>query len=268
MRVASLNVCARHADWPKRREVLRDGFATLRPDVVALQETVATAAYDQVADILGDVLQIVHQGRREADGTGCSIASRWPITDTHEFELPSTDRPDDAEFVARSTIVEIAGPDGPFLLAHHKPSWRPGYEQERELESVTLADRIDQVLGDRDLPVVLAGDFDAEPTAASIRFWTGRQSLHGRSVAYRDAWELAHPGEPGPTFANENPLMFQRWGGDLDRRIDYVFVQFRVRGPGLKVVSCDRIFDRPVDGVWASDHYGVYADLAWPGEQG
>jgi len=25
-----------------------------------------------------------------------------------------------------------------------------------------------------------------------------------------------------------------------------------------------RIFDEPVDGVWASDHFGVVADLALP----
>jgi endonuclease/exonuclease/phosphatase family metal-dependent hydrolase len=39
------------------------------------------------------------------------------------------------------------------------------------------------------------------------------------------------------------------WALDLGRRIDYVFV---------------RIFDEPVDGVWASDHFGVVAGLTLP----
>jgi hypothetical protein len=30
------------------------------------------------------------------------------------------------------------------------------------------------------------------------------------------------------------------------------------------VVACERIFDQPVDGVWASDHFGVVADLEVP----
>jgi hypothetical protein len=30
------------------------------------------------------------------------------------------------------------------------------------------------------------------------------------------------------------------------------------------VVACERLFDRPVDGVWASDHFGVVADLEVP----
>jgi hypothetical protein len=29
----------------------------------------------------------------------------------------------------------------------------------------------------------------------------------------------------------------------------------------LEVVSCERIFDEAVDGVWASDHFGVVADF-------
>jgi endonuclease/exonuclease/phosphatase family metal-dependent hydrolase len=47
----------------------------------------------------------------------------------------------------------------------------------------------------------------------------------------------------------------------LGRRIDYVFVRCGDRGPTLDVSACERIFDDPVDGVWASDHFGVVADL-------
>jgi hypothetical protein len=37
---------------------------------------------------------------------------------------------------------------------------------------------------DTDPHVVLLGDFDAAPGAASVRFWTGRQSLAGTSVPH------------------------------------------------------------------------------------
>jgi hypothetical protein len=30
----------------------------------------------------------------------------------------------------------------------------------------------------------------------------------------------------------------------------------------LGIVGCHRLFDRQVDGEWASDHFGVIADLA------
>ena len=34
--------------------------------------------------------------------------------------------------------------------------------------------------------------------------------------------------------------------------------------PTLEATSCALVFDEPVDGVWASDHFGVVADLVVP----
>jgi endonuclease/exonuclease/phosphatase family metal-dependent hydrolase len=108
--------------------------------------------------------------------------------------------------------------------------------------------------------VIVAGDFDADPDAASIRFWTGRQSLEGTSVCYRDAWESANPHTPGDTFTPENPLV-----ADPDwpfRRIDYILVRCGEHGgPTLTITDCRRIFVQPTDGVWVSDHFGLVADL-------
>jgi endonuclease/exonuclease/phosphatase family metal-dependent hydrolase len=48
-------------------------------------------------------------------------------------------------------------------------------------------------------------------------------------------------------------------------RIDYVFVRCGVHGgPTMRIKRCERFLDRPVDGVWASDHFGVFADLDFP----
>jgi endonuclease/exonuclease/phosphatase family metal-dependent hydrolase len=30
----------------------------------------------------------------------------------------------------------------------------------------------------------------------------------------------------------------------------------------MRIDSCERLFDQPVEGTWASDHFGVTADLA------
>jgi len=109
------------------------------------------------------------------------------------------------------------------------------------------------------------GDLDATPDAGSMSFWRGRRSLDGASVCFQDAWETARPGEAGFTFSDENPLV--RAGEvatAVSRRIDYVLVRAGRHGALLQVLRCDRLLDRPVGGVWASDHYGVVADLAVP----
>jgi endonuclease/exonuclease/phosphatase family metal-dependent hydrolase len=92
---------------------------------------------------------------------------------------------------------------------------------------------------------------------------TLRQSLFGASVCYRDAWESAHPQDEGPTYVPDNPIL-----ADTDgpfRRLDYILVRCGMHcGPTLAIKRCQRVFDRPVDGVWASDHFGLMADLEPP----
>jgi endonuclease/exonuclease/phosphatase family metal-dependent hydrolase len=267
VRVLTLNLLApQHADWERRRPVLVDGLARLRPDVVALQETVWGDGYDQAADLLGPGLQVARHSGRSPDGVGAAVASRWPLGTSHEVDLHVTARTAGFPWCAALAVEVLAPPPlGPLLFVHHKPNWQHGYEHERELQAVTAARFVEALLDGRDRHVVLAGDLDDPPDSASIRFWTGRQALDGTSVRYEDAWEVAHPDEAGHTFSPRNPLVL---AGEMSlergRRIDYVMVRCGVHGPTLDVAACSLAFDQPVDGVWASDHFGVVADLRLP----
>jgi endonuclease/exonuclease/phosphatase family metal-dependent hydrolase len=253
-----MNVFGEGADWPTRREALTAGFAELDPDVLTLQETTVRDGVDQARDLVGGEYQIVHQRNRAPDGQGVSIASRWPVTAVHEVDLQLG--PQTAGFPCTTLIAEVAAPDGPLLVVNHFPSWALAAEAARSRQAVIAARAIDDLRPDLDAPVVRAGDLDADPAAASVRFWTGREALEGRSVCYRDAWEKVHPGEPGHTFTPENPIML-----DADwpfRRIDYVLVRCAEHGgTPLAIEGCRLVFDAPRDGVQGSDHYGLLADL-------
>ncbi|WP_158973376.1 hypothetical protein [Streptomyces griseus] len=149
---------------------------------------------------------------------------------------------------------------------HHKPSWPYGWERERELQALATARLAERAIAERSLPhAVLLGDFDATPQAASVGFLKGLQSLEGFSVCFQDAWSTVHPGEPCPTFSSSNPLVRQ---GDMpeiaSRRIDYIMIRCGSYGPTLRVTSCRRVLAGPVNGVYASDHYGLVADLSLP----
>jgi endonuclease/exonuclease/phosphatase family metal-dependent hydrolase len=254
------------ADWDRRREVIRSGLRKLRPDVVALQETVWGDGYDQASDLLGPDYEMARHASRSADGVGAVLASRWPFGNIREVDLHVTERVDDLPWAAAVTAeVLLPEPFGLTLFAHHKPTYQLGYARERELQAVASARFVETQVAGRDLHGVLLGDFDDTPDSASVRFLTGRQSLDQLSVAYRDAWEAAHPGEPGHTFTPSNPLVRDgEWSQELGRRIDYVLVRCGIRGPSLQIVNCHRIFDQAVDRVWASDHFGVLADLQVP----
>jgi endonuclease/exonuclease/phosphatase family metal-dependent hydrolase len=263
MRVLTQNLLGHHLDWPRRRAAVVSWFRQLNPDVLVLQEVVVADNYDQVTEIVGDGYHVAHHPLREPDGSGISIASRWPIGQVRELNLQVGPRT--AGFCASAQLADIHWPydETPLLLVNHKPSWQTHLEYERGRQAVLTAGYVQEVVERTGQQVVLAGDFDAEPASASIRFLRGLESLDGTSVAYRDAWQLTHGDEPGYTFApSVMPLLTERWHGDLDRRIDYILIRCTGGyGPGLRVTHCARILDHPVDGVWGSDHFGVTAAI-------
>ena len=251
--------------WTRRQEALRNGLRALGPDLVAFQEVVYRDGYDQVADLLGPEYHVRHQAGREADGAGNSIASRWPFGDVRDVDLHVTSRMDPSELAGRVTVAEISpsAAIGPLLFVNHKPSYQLAFEHERELQAVAAARVVEDLVDDHRPHVVLAGDFDAEPDMASMRFWRGRQSLGDMSVCYRDAWADIHRRASGYTFTPDNPMVRRgNWPQERGRRIDHILVRCGHHGPTLEIKACERIFDAPVNGVWASDHFGVMADLA------
>lgn len=231
IRVATQNIWGHHGDWPARSPMLRAGLR--EHDLVALQE-----AFDgQPAELL-DEHEVAHRTEK-----GVAIASRWPIARIHE---PESD----------TLVAEIDAPFGRLVFANHAARYELIAEHVREREAVDLARLIESLDPQH---AILAGDFNATPAAASVRFLLGIQSLGGMSVASRDA------GDAGDTFTPENPLMPAgeggKWALDPGRRIDYVLVRCSDHGPTLDVRRRERLFEEPVDGVWASDHFGVAVEL-------
>jgi endonuclease/exonuclease/phosphatase family metal-dependent hydrolase len=265
VRVVTLNVWTRKGDWDARRGVIRAELRELEPDLVAFQETIVLDGYDQVRDLLDGSFAIAHQGKRQGNGMGVSIASRWPIREVREIDQHVTERV--GEFPATTLIadIDVPGDIGRVLFVNHFPSWEPGFERERELQTVAAVRALEETAGHEQVHVVLAGDLDAAPESSSIRFLSGRQSLHGMSVLYADAWGRRHSDDDGETFTTRNPL--QTWSWWPFQRIDYIFVRCDNRGrPTLRIRESARVFDEPRNGVWASDHFGVLADLDAPAD--
>ena len=268
VRVVTLNLWGPGAAWEERRPALAEGLRELRPDLIAVQEAVVGGGSDQAKEVLGEGYRIVHQSvGLVGDGNrGASIASRWPIGEVREADLHLTPRT--ADYPCGTLAAEVLAPEpvGPMLFVAHGPSHQPSFEYERELQSVAAARLVEEMVGRLGTRhVVVAGDFNAGPDADSVAFWRGRRSLGGTSVCYRDAWQGAHPDDSGHTFAPRNPRVAENKPAmDAGRRLDYVLVRCddSLWGPTLDVASCELIFDGPVGGVWASDHFGVVADLS------
>jgi endonuclease/exonuclease/phosphatase family metal-dependent hydrolase len=270
LRVVTINVQNDEGD-PRRAGLVNRELRRLDPDLVALQEVLATPERNQLDELLaGTDLHGTHQARtlayepRWADRYGGSaVATRWPHQVVETLDLRLSDAAD-VPWCTLAVSVPVPG-EGDLLFIAATASWRLEAEWARERQAVALTDL--DARHRRALPTVIAGDFNAAPDAASIRYLTGLQSIGGRSVHYDDAWAVAGDG-PGHTWTVDNANgaaaidQIVRQPGHR-RRIDYVFVGSWHAHPQARatVRAAALAFDQPTDGIWPSDHYGVVVDL-------
>jgi endonuclease/exonuclease/phosphatase family metal-dependent hydrolase len=256
LRVVTLNVWNDQGDQ-HRIGVINGELRILKPDLVAFQEVLHTSERNQLDDLLdGTGLHGTQQHDVLAPSPkvrdGIAVATQWP----HQV----------LEVAEHTVAVSVPIPDlGDILFIGVAASYELDDETARERQAVTVSD-VDE-RHRRALPTIIAGDFNAVPEAASIRYLTGLRSLGGRSAHYHDAWEVAGDGD-GHTWSCDNPnarIEIDRIIRQPNhrRRIDYVFVGSWHAHPSARaeVRRATLAFERPVEGIWASDHYGVMVDL-------
>jgi endonuclease/exonuclease/phosphatase family metal-dependent hydrolase len=270
LRVVTINVQNDDGD-PRRTALINSELRRLGPDLVALQEVLHTPERNQLDELLdGTGLHRTHQSAAMAYAPpwadrygGSAVATRRPHRVVECLDLRGSDAPD-VPWCTLAVVVPVPD-EGELLFVVASSSWRLDAEAARERQALALTDL--DARHRRDLPTIIGGDLNAEPDASSIRYLTGRQSLAGRSAHYHDAWAVAGDG-PGWTWSADNPNAREvidqivRQPGHR-RRIDYVLVgSWHAHPDGYcRIVSAELAFDRPVDGVWPSDHFGVVADV-------
>ena len=271
LRVLTMNIWNFDGPYVARQALLRAGLRRLAPDLCAFQEAGCDERRDQVRELFaGTGYHVAHQfdGLAARPGNnGCAIASRWPFALVETLALQLTPRCTNYPYAAMAVRVAAPPPFGPLLFVCAKPSWELHREHERELQAVALDQLIRRHHRRTEFPTVLAGDFDATPDSASIRFLTGKQSLAGTSTHYLDAWPQAGDGSPGYTWTYRNgsaAAIIDRYIRQPrhERRIDYLFLASpHDHDVPARVRSARVVLARPTAGVWPSDHYAVYAEI-------
>jgi endonuclease/exonuclease/phosphatase family metal-dependent hydrolase len=268
--VLTLNLWHDAGPYAARAARIRAWIERLAPDLIGFQEALRGPGFDQVAELTQGLgyhcdyacasrfwRDPAHGGgRRPAQEFGNAVASRWPIRSREALALPDAG---DGETRAALSVT-IDSPHGALGFTCTHLHWKFRHGNVRERQVVALCDLALRRRPRGGFPPILVGDFNAEPEAAEIRYVTGLQSLGGRSVAFLDAWRVAGDGGPGITWSNRNP--YARPAHEPDRRIDYVFAGFPLRGSGIgRIERCRVVCDAEEDGVWPSDHLGVLAEL-------
>ena len=130
----------------------------------------------------------------------------------------------------------------------------------RDQQVMDIAEHVKAKETPAGLPPILVGDLNAPTEAAEVRFLKGLQSLGGKSAYFADCFEQCGTGS-GVTFDGTRNHFAEQYH-EHPRRIDYVFV----RGPDTLVRGKPRsarvVFDEPKNGVFATDHFGVMAEIS------
>ena len=262
LRVLTLNVWNRMGPYDRRRERIREWLRMLDPDVIGFQELLLGEGFDQLGSLVDDLGYATAYAAATRVGQadfGNGVASRWPISDTEIVPLPAVGN--DETRCALATTIDAPFGELSFTCTHL--NWKLHDGLSREHQVVALAELVLRRRPRGGFPPVVVGDFNAEPDSNEIRFMRGLGSLQGRSAMFYDAWSVAGDGGPGYTWSNRN--RFAAVGLEPDRRIDYVFAGYPVRmaddhGVG-KIEACRVVCDDEVDGIWPSDHFGLYAEF-------
>lgn len=197
-----------------------------RPDLVALQEvddqTTRSSGIDQAAE-LGRLtgMHVVFGKAMDyaGGGYGEAILSRYPIEKSRNHILPAGEG---HEPRAAIEVVVGAGPGGSRVrfIGTHLDHTRD------ETDRINQAREILHIFKDDGIPMILAGDLNAESDSETMR------------ILYSE-WSDTFTDDPQPTFPVENP----------QRRIDYVLYQ---PAAAWRVVGKEVIDERI-----ASDHRPV-----------
>jgi endonuclease/exonuclease/phosphatase family metal-dependent hydrolase len=240
-------------------EVLMPQLLALQPHVVTLQEVLEQPGKLQQARLIAEAMRGEYRfgvvdGGSTGGPIGNAVVSRMPIRGEAQLTLPgpASDR--------RGALrCEIETPDGRIAVVTTHLTWELDAPQWREQQVLALDEFARASPGP--IPTLLTGDFNCTPDSLVHQFLTGRASLGGRGTYWRDTFARRHPHSDGFTWSARNPYIAR--SVERNRRVDYIFVgPMKDDGPGA-VLHARVVLDLPGgDGVYPSDHFGVFAEIA------
>jgi endonuclease/exonuclease/phosphatase family metal-dependent hydrolase len=260
IRVVTLNLWGLNGWFEGRAAAVQEGLRALAPDIACFQEATIRSRDGEVyhqAVALGEALGLRTSAFAPYGNPaetmsplqgGVAIISRWPIRVVENRRLPTGHAAHDHRV---AQIATLAAPGGDLRVVATHLSWR---QEESEIRLVQAGVLLDYLARCRwcgpEGRLIFAGDLNATEDEPAIQLTSER---------LKDAFRAAHPTDPGYTWVRQNPLTRPVPPSAPDRRIDYIFCSREAR-----VFSCRVVLDQPSP-TYPSDHFGVFAELDFPG---
>jgi endonuclease/exonuclease/phosphatase family metal-dependent hydrolase len=267
LKVVTLNTWGRGGPWEARRALIAAELDRLQPDIVGLQEIWHDAAgntAEEIARTLAGTWHVHYAPAHEPEPgrtIGNAILSRHEFLEREAWPLPEPT----GDWGRNLVFAIIATPWGkqPVFVTHLSWMFHHGAARLQQLQQVRewMKERAPiqraATAPSELLPPLFMGDLNCVPESDEIRFVTGLMAdAYGFYLA--DCFALCGEGV-GHTWDKRNP--FAALEPFPSRRIDYIFVRGPDRWRRGEPMLARIVFETPVDSVFASDHYGVYAEI-------
>lgn len=256
MRVATWNTWGRFGPWQERESVLLHYLREADADIVCLQEAWQDDDESQASRFAAELglHSIDGDGMAyEQDFSGPAVLSRWPIVSHDSLHVGGETQPSSA------TFARIDGPRGPIDIVSLILTWRLDHSAVRSAHLAEILSWARELNG-RFPPLVVCGDFNAVRESDELRAMVGLGPVHAPNMVFYDAMAMRGTGDPS-TFTERNP--FSAVGLYGNKELDHIFSHWpKAHGAGHPVAA-SVLGDEPIDGVWASDHFGVISDLLY-----
>jgi endonuclease/exonuclease/phosphatase family metal-dependent hydrolase len=256
LRVLSMNVLHGFPGFdrqPERLDLVADEMVRRGVDIALLQEVPWTPWTGDGAQRIANRTGLNHVFLR-ANGNrfailfeeGSAILSRFPFRDVGSVVLAPAAGPFEHRIALAATVTTPIGQLRVALthLAGSSPEVNVGQAQ-------SLVDW----LGDQAGPIVIGGDFNADPGSPTYRLLTS---------IWTDAYWTVNPDDPGWTCCIDD--LGAQPGTPMRHRVDYVFLGGGSAAPTAaraEIVLLDPI-ETSSGWLRASDHAGIYLELAAP----
>lgn len=277
VRILQLNIGSlAEPEWPSRAKEVSKWVDHLSPDVCCFQEVWHDGSHPPSSGAIETKTASYYRSTLALPGKsptgqevmlGSSILTRWPIVDQEVFELPGDQSIPFRPYVAcwRTGELNISS-------AHLTP--RPEYAKLRRAQVLELSRTCIEWSFHHPsaLPQIICADLNAEHDSDEVRYLSGLTELYGESTSWQEGWRAAGRGWPS-TLDPANPYAARH--NLYPRCVDYIFVgepasaaiggAEETRMDRGRILDCFRFCDHAQSGAFASDHYGVCADVSAEG---
>jgi len=218
-------------------------------DVVGLQET-----FSDDSKIIGKTTGQNHpyQYRQDKGGfltlnSGLTTLSKYEIAET-EFKPFSYSTMFSSDQLARKGVMltRLKVPNIGYIDIYNTHTQSNSHTADHITRLAQNAEIVDFVLKhDKGYPTFILGDFNMEEN-------TGEYNLLKSALGLNDSFREVNPGKPGYTTNYHVE--------ESKKRIDYIFYK-PGNGYNVQALNSEVVFDQPINGLYASDHFGVHSQF-------